>query len=307
MATATPANKKKSPTKKKTPAKKAPTTKGDKPAVAAPPASKATTPTPAGVGEGKVVEIPLDLILDDTQFRFRVDLRITPLVKSIHADGIQIPVVVRKKGKGKFQLVCGFRRITAAREAGLDAVPAIVRDLSDAASFRCSVLENTARNSLSPTDKALVLQAHRERKLGDDESVSTLLRLTKRQQQHLLSLLTLPKAVQEVIDDPDSHFSGTHGIVLRQLATKYPNIDLDKWVAAVNDDTLSIRDLRKAVNKEHGTGAREAFTGIFREKGTDATKGVFHLTPVKVVVEEMTDGEKATLRADLEKLLAVLA
>jgi ParB/RepB/Spo0J family partition protein len=264
--------------------------------------------TSVGITEGKVQLIPLaKMDLEDTTFRFRADLRVGPLVESIKAQGIQIPVVLRSLMKGKYQIISGFRRIIAAREAGLDAVPAIIRDLSDEAAFKASVLENTNRKTYSDIDRALVLQAHRDRGLGDDGAVVTLLKLTPRQQQHILSLLTLPVVAQEAIDDPAQHFSATHGLVLRQLSGKYPDLDWGKWVKEVNDGKLSIRDLRTMVNKEHGSkGTTKAFTGIFREAGTDAGKGVFHFSPVKVVVGEMTVEEKVTLKAELQLLLATL-
>ena len=269
---------------------------------------KTTTPS-AGITEGKVTMIPIDKIeIDDTTYRFRADLRVASLVESIKSEGIQIPVIVRRASKGRYQIVSGFRRVTAAHKAGLDAVPAIVRDLSDADASKASVLENTNRKTYSDIERALVLKAHRDRGLGDDEAVVGLLKLTPRQQQHLLSLLTLPDVVQEAIDEPAQHFTATHGLVLRQLSGKYPDLDWDKWVKAINDGKLSIRDLRKAVVKKHGSdGGGKAFTGVFREKGTDATKGVFRFKPVKVIVGQMTDDEKKTLKAELELLLDTLA
>ena len=269
---------------------------------------KTTTPS-AGITEGKVTMIPIDKIaIEDTTFRFRADLRIASLVESIKTEGIQIPVILRKAGKGRYQIVSGFRRVTAASTAGLTTVPAIVRDLSDADAFKASVLENTNRKTYSDIDRALVLRAHRERGLGDDADVVGLLKLTPRQQQHLLSLLTLPKVVQQAIDDPSQHFSATHGLTLKKLSGKYPDLDWSRCVKEVNNDGLSIRDLRKAVVKEHGSaGGGKVFTGIFREVGTDATKGVFHLKAVKVIVGQMAAKEKEMLKAELESLLAALA
>ena len=290
----------KTKTKTKTPTKKPSKAKVD----------KTTTPS-AGITAGKVEELPLTKIdTSDTTFRFRADLRIGPLVESIKAEGIQIPVVLRKQGKGTFQIISGFRRITAARKAGLTAVPAIVRDLSDEEAFKASVLENTNRKTYSDIDRANVVAEYRRRGFtGGDDVPLAVLGLTKRQQRNLLSLLKLPKTVQEAVDDPEQGFSSTHALTLRHAKAKYLKLDYATWIKRVNDEGLSVAQLKRAVNKAHGgdgAGKASGFTGLFRDDGTNAKKGQFRFNPVAVDVGKMTDEEKGALKAELEKVLAKL-
>ena len=76
------------------------------------------------------------------------------LAESIKAAGIVQPVVVRSRGDGTYELIAGERRWRAAREAGLASVPALVRDADDRDSLLLSLVENVAREQLSPVEEA---------------------------------------------------------------------------------------------------------------------------------------------------------
>lgn len=251
--------------------------------------------------------------LKDRTYQFRENLRIGPLADSLRENGLQVPIILRarKQGHRKYQLISGFRRCAAAIKLGWLEIPAVVRrDLdTDEAAFKAAVLENTNRKTYSDIDRAHVLLECRHRKLGDDALPMDLLGLKERQRKHLLSLLKLPKAVQEAIDDPEQHFATTHALTLRQLTGKYAGLQYEPWIKQVNEGKLSVAQLKRAVKEEHGAeGASKAsgFTGLFRADGTDEGKGVFRFNPVAVDVEKMSDEEKKALRAELEKVLAAL-
>lgn len=79
-----------------------------------------------------------------------------------------MPIIVRSYGKGRgtrYQIISGFRRTTAVRDLGFEAIPAVVRtDLEDdEEAFRASVLENTQRKTYSDIDRALVIRGYDER------------------------------------------------------------------------------------------------------------------------------------------------
>ena len=76
------------------------------------------------------------------------------LADSVRAQGVIQPVVVRSRAAGGFELIAGERRWRAAREAGLPTVPAIVRDADDRDSLLLALVENVAREDLSPVDEA---------------------------------------------------------------------------------------------------------------------------------------------------------
>jgi ParB family transcriptional regulator, chromosome partitioning protein len=76
------------------------------------------------------------------------------LAASIRAQGVLQPVVVRPRGDGGWELIAGERRWRAAREAGLATVPALVREAEDRDSLLLSLVENVAREQLSPVEEA---------------------------------------------------------------------------------------------------------------------------------------------------------
>jgi ParB family chromosome partitioning protein len=78
----------------------------------------------------------------------------TGLAESIKAQGLLQPVVVRPRLEGGFELIAGERRWRAAREAGLATVPALVREADDRDSLLLALVENVAREDLSPVEEA---------------------------------------------------------------------------------------------------------------------------------------------------------
>ena len=76
------------------------------------------------------------------------------LAKSIEAQGLLQPVVVRPRPAGGYELIAGERRWRAAREAGVAKVPALVREADDQQSLLLSLVENVAREQLSPVEEA---------------------------------------------------------------------------------------------------------------------------------------------------------
>ncbi|MFL5925342.1 MAG: ParB/RepB/Spo0J family partition protein [Gaiellaceae bacterium] len=85
--------------------------------------------------------------------RFEPDA-VTGLADSIKAQGLIQPVVVRPRLEGGFELIAGERRWRAAREAGLSTVPAVVREADDRETLLLGLVENVAREDLSPVEEA---------------------------------------------------------------------------------------------------------------------------------------------------------
>ena len=101
-------------------------------------------------------EVPVELIRPNPdQPRSRIDSRaISDLADSVSAAGIVQPLIVRPMPDGTYELVAGERRWRAAREAGLERVPAVVRDQEEAERLQTALIENMAREDLNPVDEA---------------------------------------------------------------------------------------------------------------------------------------------------------
>ncbi len=257
----------------------------------------------------EVVKIALEnLAYEDRSFMFRATLRVADLKASIAAEGQQIPIIVRPSpAADTYQIVSGFRRATAMRELGFDTIAAIVRhDLEDdELAFRAAIIENEQRQTYSDIDRALAIIRYEQAGWSSVE-VADLMGLRERQKRNLKRLLTLPEPIQIAIDDPSDHCTATHGLVLGQLLHRYPDLEVERWVAAINQQRLSVTQLRRAVHKVHKPRGHQPLGSIFNDKATDKAAGVFRFDAVKVVVADLDERDRARLRAELEELLAAL-
>ena len=111
------------------------------------------------------------------------------LAASIRASGVIQPIIVRQAGDG-YQLIAGERRWRAARQAGLERIPAIVREASDGESLELALVENLLREDLNPMEEAEAYrhlrsqfgwtQEHLAQRIGRDRtSIANALRLLK--------------------------------------------------------------------------------------------------------------------------------
>ena len=121
----------------------------------------ATAPEPAA--ENALKEIPVDL-LQRGQYQPRVDMReeaLKELAESIRVQGVVQPIVARPIGAGggtqRYEIVAGERRWRAAQMAGLESIPAIVRELPDEAAIALALIENIQREDLNPLEEARAL------------------------------------------------------------------------------------------------------------------------------------------------------
>src|SRR5919106_301173 len=101
-------------------------------------------------------QIPVDEMHPNTrQPRRKFEAEATSgLADSIRAQGMLQPVVVRPRPAGGYELIAGERRWRAARQAGIETVPAIVREADDRDSLLLALVENVAREDLSPVEEA---------------------------------------------------------------------------------------------------------------------------------------------------------
>ena len=114
------------------------------------------TDMPADEAVGGLRRITIDLI-DPSPFQPREsfdDSALDRLADSIRRSGVMQPIVARPAPDGRFELVAGERRLRAARRAGLGAIPAVVRDLSDEQSAELCLVENVQREDLNPIERA---------------------------------------------------------------------------------------------------------------------------------------------------------
>src|SRR5207248_11632703 len=109
-----------------------------------------------GASESQLAHLPVESThANPRQPRRRFDSEATSgLADSIRTQGMVQPVLVRSRPEGGFELIAGERRWRVAREAGLEAVPAVIREAGDRDSLLLGLVENVAREQLSPVGGA---------------------------------------------------------------------------------------------------------------------------------------------------------
>jgi ParB family transcriptional regulator, chromosome partitioning protein len=109
-----------------------------------------------GQPASELANLPVDLVHPSPrQPRRRFDHEATAgLADSIRAQGVVQPVLVRSRSEGGYELIAGERRWRAAKEAGLPTIPAVVRETGDREALLLGLVENVAREQLSPVEEA---------------------------------------------------------------------------------------------------------------------------------------------------------
>lgn len=176
---------------------------------------------------------------------------IEELKVSILQHGILQPIIVRKSIKG-YEIVVGERRFRAAKEAKLEKVPVVIRDLTEQQMMELAVLENLQREDLTPIEEAYAYQMLMEKLNLTQEELSKRLGKSRPHIANHLRLLTLPKKIQEFITD--EKISMGHGRALLGLKKK------DKFLPVVEkviNDGLNVRQLEKLVQQLNENVSRE--------------------------------------------------
>jgi ParB family chromosome partitioning protein len=159
-------------------------------------------------------ELPLELIVaNPNQPRTAFDEgALQALADSIAENGVLQPVLVRPLAGGTFELVAGERRWRAARLAGLERMPALVRPRDDAASLELALVENMARADLNPVEEARACAALVEELGLTREEVGRRVGRSRVAVSNLLRLLDLPEDAVALIESGD--LSEGHGRAL---------------------------------------------------------------------------------------------
>ena len=145
-----------------------------------------------------VLRIPVDLI-EPNPFQPRQSFdqdALNELAESIRNFGLIQPVTVRKKENGKYQIISGERRFRACRLAGLEMVPAYIRDANDQGMLEMAIVENIQRENLDPIEVAMSYQRLIEECNLTQEQMAERVGKKRASVTNYLRLLKLPAKVQ---------------------------------------------------------------------------------------------------------------
>ena len=122
------------------------------------------------------------------------------LAESIRAVGVLQPIIVRQTGN-RYEIIAGERRFRASRLAGLEEIPAIVRDWDEQKRLEAALIENLQRDDLNPVEEAVGVKRLMEAAGLTQERVAERLGKSRPAVANLLRLLTLPEEVQKMLVD----------------------------------------------------------------------------------------------------------
>ncbi len=183
---------------------------------------------------------------------------VSGLAESIKAQGLIQPVVVRPRLAGGYELIAGERRWRAAREAGLETVPAVVREADDRDTLLLGLVENVAREDLSPVEEARAYALLLDEFALSLSEVAERVGKSKPTVSNRVRLLELPEDVLELLD----HAQLTEGHARAVLAV--PDHDGRRKLARrIVREGLSVRAAERAARS---AGAR---TNVRRATAVD--------------------------------------
>ena len=226
------------------------------------------------------LDLDLDLIdpnSEQPRSRFTED-KLEELAQSIRANGIVQPIVVRKRGS-RYQIVAGERRWRAAQRAGLQKIPAVIKEVADNKLLELALIENIQRQELNAIEEAKayknlidaigLTQEMIAERVGKNRTIITT----------FLRLLKLPKDIQKLVEE--EKLTAGHGRALlmvedadsqRRIATKVIELSLsvretEKAVKRIGKDSTETAE-KKNIKPKIDANVRAAETKLRRQLGT---------------------------------------
>jgi len=200
-------------------------------------------------------ELPLSEIVANTfQPRSHFDEEsLVSLSASIRAVGVLQPILVRELGEDSYELIAGERRWRAAKRAGLQTIPAIVRTAEDEGSLEQALVENLHREDLGALEEAAAYQQLIEEFKLTQDQVATRVGKSRSAVANTMRLLQLPTSIQRLLGE--GQLSAGHA---RALLGTPDRAFQEKLAKAIVSEKLTVREVEDRVREHGGTPEPEA-------------------------------------------------
>ncbi|GAB6388875.1 ParB/RepB/Spo0J family partition protein [Stutzerimonas marianensis] len=218
----------------------------------------ATASDTAVVDERELHQLPVDLI-QRGKYQPRRDIdpvTLEELAHSIRTQGVMQPIVVRSIGGGRYEIIAGERRWRASQLAGLDRIPAIVREVTDEAAIAMALIENIQREDLNPIEEAVALQRLQQEFQLTQQQVADAVGKSRVTISNLLRLISLPDEIKTLLSHGDlemgharallglpaeQQVEGARHVVARGLTVRQTEALVRQWL---NDKTPAKTETR---------------------------------------------------------------
>lgn len=252
--------------------------------------------------DGSLQNLPVEF-LHPGQYQPRRDLNseaLQELADSIATQGVMQPIIVRPTGDNKYEIIAGERRWRATQQAGLDTIPAIVREVTDEATIAMALIENIQREDLNAMEESLALIRLRDEFKLTQQQVADAVSKSRSAVTNLMRLASLEKAVQQQLERGELELGhakcllglegnaqieaarsvAANAMTVRQtevLVKKLQNPSPDTKPQAPNPDIMRLQEelsekLGAAVSIQHS--AKGAGKLIFKYNSVDELDGI---------------------------------
>ena len=228
------------------------------------------------------------------------DEALNELASSIKEHGVFQPIIVKKSIKG-YEIVAGERRYRASKLAGLDKIPAIVRDFNDEQMMEIALLENLQRENLTAIEEAEAYKLMIERLELTQEQLAKRVGKSRSHVTNIIGLLRLPKDVQEMVNS--SKISMAHARVLSKLDSVS---QIEELAHKIIKDNINVRQLEDMANSKEVVKKNK----IKNSKKTNEYKYVEDLMREKLDTKVKINNKKIEItfvnNADLNRILEII-
>ncbi len=191
---------------------------------------------------------------------------------SIREVGVLQPVLIRRKSSDTFELIAGERRWRAAKRAGKETIPAIVRDVEDLTSLEHALVENLHRQDLGPLEEAAAYQQLLDDFQLSQEAVAKRVGKSRPAIANSLRLLQLPSSVQGFL--MDGRLTAGHARALLGLSSRQ---EQDQLANRAIQENLTVREIERIV--------RDGSVSTKAKKKRSANKSVAELEVERILSE----------------------
>ena len=206
------------------------------------------------------------------------------LAESIKAQGIMQPVLVRPVGPAMYEIIAGERRVRAARLAGLDEVPVLVKHVPDEAAAAMALIENIQREDLNPLEEAQGIQRLVTEFSLTHEQAAQAVGRSRSAASNLLRLLNLAEPVQQMLMAGDIDMGHARALLPLEGAQQI------LFAGQIAGKKLSVREAEKLVQRQ-GNGRQKPLLRVHRDKPGDLVR----------IEEELSDALTATVEIRVKK------
>lgn len=281
-------------------------------------------------GAGQVREVPIGQIEPNPyQPRTQFDgLKMEELALSIKEHGILQPILLRRVGHERFQLVAGERRYRAAQMAGLASVPALVKDLGNQEQLEIAVIENLQREDIGAVEAARAYRRLLDEFGLTQEQVAQRVGKSRSSIANTVRLLSLPQPVLDSLESggvSEGHARALLSMERESDVLRVWRVILDKGLSVRETERMSRISPGRAASSDLPVGTAGSASGVTGSEGRMVSASIESDPNEAAVVDALQGalGSKVTIRRgprgtgrieiefyndeDLERLLALLA